>query len=62
MDTDEEATRAMDVLMNALLSVLTLGAVVALIVLLPFLLMWFFRRISIGTPKGGLNTIRKVRN
>lgn len=52
----------MDVLINALLSVLELGAVVALIVLLPFLLMWFFRRISIGTPTKGLNTIRKVRD
>ncbi len=52
----------MQLLIDALLGILALGAVVAMIVLLPFLLMWFFGRISIGNPKGGLNTIRKVRN
>lgn len=51
----------MNFLFDALWTVAALGTVVALIVVLPFLLMWFFRRVSIGTPKEGLNTIRKIR-
>lgn len=54
--------KTMELLIDAFKSVLALGAVIVLIVLLPFLMMWFFRRISIGTQKTGLNTIRKVRN
>lgn len=48
-------------LFDAIKAVGALGAVLALIVVFPFLLMWFFRRISIGTATKNLNTIRKVR-
>jgi len=39
----------------------TIVAVIALFFVFPFVMIWFLKRIGLGTPKGSAATIRKVR-
>jgi len=39
----------------------TIVAVVALFFVFPFVMIWFLKRIGLGTPKGSAATIHKVR-
>lgn len=49
-----------NLLIDAIKGVGTVIAVLALILIFPFVMMWFFRWISIGTSKAP-QTLRKIR-
>ncbi len=51
----------MDAIVQVLIFIGQMVGAFALTLLVPFVLMWTFRRIALGTQTKNLDTIRKVR-